>query len=117
MRFSSEIVLVIVAALASSISATPTDASAGDCPVFCWIDINCQECTWGLCKFPFCTSRQENIGIVFVWLGNVKYDTISTHCIQDGERYRVSRKAPRGHRHEHLNLLGQLVAALWSTLD
>ncbi|KAG1807047.1 uncharacterized protein BJ212DRAFT_1590583 [Suillus subaureus] len=60
MRFSFAIVLAVAA---SSISATPIDASAQRCPLFCWIDINCKDCTWGLCKFPFCTSRQENISI------------------------------------------------------
>ncbi|KAG2140812.1 hypothetical protein BD769DRAFT_1383979 [Suillus cothurnatus] len=55
MHFSLAIVLAVVA---SSISATPVDASAEKCPVLCWIDNNCQDCTWGICYFPFCTDRK-----------------------------------------------------------
>ncbi|KIK36613.1 hypothetical protein CY34DRAFT_811174 [Suillus luteus UH-Slu-Lm8-n1] len=44
MRFSSAIVLTVVAALASSISATPIDASTGDCPVFCVHTRECATC-------------------------------------------------------------------------
>jgi hypothetical protein len=46
MRFSLAIILAVVA---SSISATPIDANAQDCPAFCWINNNCKDCTWGLC--------------------------------------------------------------------
>ncbi|KAG1883267.1 hypothetical protein F4604DRAFT_1982745 [Suillus subluteus] len=53
MRVSFAIVLAVAASL---ISATPIDANAQKCPFFCWIDINCEDCTWGLCKFPFCTT-------------------------------------------------------------
>ncbi|KIK40261.1 hypothetical protein CY34DRAFT_807373 [Suillus luteus UH-Slu-Lm8-n1] len=55
MRFSSAIVLTVAAALASSISAKPLDDNAGSCPWVCWIDVNCNDCTWGRCLFPFCT--------------------------------------------------------------
>ncbi|KAG1834297.1 hypothetical protein DFJ58DRAFT_821683 [Suillus subalutaceus] len=51
MRVSFVIVLAVAASL---ISATPIDASAQKCPFFCWIDINCEDCTASQ-KFPFCT--------------------------------------------------------------
>ncbi|KIK36487.1 hypothetical protein CY34DRAFT_811254 [Suillus luteus UH-Slu-Lm8-n1] len=44
MRFSSAIVLVVVAALASSISATPINANAEHCEIFCAHDHQCDTC-------------------------------------------------------------------------
>ncbi|KIK31472.1 hypothetical protein CY34DRAFT_814582 [Suillus luteus UH-Slu-Lm8-n1] len=58
MHFSS---VFIVAALASLISAIPVDgagaqagAQAGKCPVMCWDDGACQDCTYPNCWFFFC---------------------------------------------------------------
>ncbi|KAG2128173.1 hypothetical protein BD769DRAFT_1458572 [Suillus cothurnatus] len=44
MRFSSATVLVIIAVLASSISATPTEADTDKCPWFCTQSADCWEC-------------------------------------------------------------------------
>ncbi|KAG2120572.1 uncharacterized protein F5147DRAFT_647047 [Suillus discolor] len=52
MRFSFAIALAVAATLASSISATPIEDSAQKCAFFCWIDVNCEHCTWGLCISP-----------------------------------------------------------------
>jgi hypothetical protein len=49
MRVSSEIVLAVVAVLASSTSAKPAaapdTAGADGCPVFCLFDAQCSKCT------------------------------------------------------------------------
>ncbi|KAG2039264.1 hypothetical protein BDR03DRAFT_952366, partial [Suillus americanus] len=61
MRFSSAIVLTVVAALASSIPATPIDAagatSADKCPLFCLWDSACSStnCDFQQCTYFFCT--------------------------------------------------------------
>ncbi|KAG1781194.1 hypothetical protein EV702DRAFT_1074503 [Suillus placidus] len=48
MRFSSAIVLAVVAALASSpISAMPAQAGADICPNFCKTDEVCKGCAFG----------------------------------------------------------------------
>ncbi|KAG1781833.1 hypothetical protein EV702DRAFT_488553 [Suillus placidus] len=44
MRFSSAVALAVVVALASSISAMPTDASIGYCPIFCLESSDCSTC-------------------------------------------------------------------------
>ncbi|KAG1760203.1 hypothetical protein EDD22DRAFT_902384, partial [Suillus occidentalis] len=44
MRFSSAIILAVVAALASSISATPLDADIQHCPAFCAHSRECASC-------------------------------------------------------------------------
>lgn len=49
MRFSSVIVLAVVAALASSISATPIDARDDECPWYCSVDSQCGTCYYGYC--------------------------------------------------------------------
>ncbi|KAG2744904.1 hypothetical protein P692DRAFT_201793636 [Suillus brevipes Sb2] len=52
MRFSSAYVLAVAAALASSVSATPTDAVA-ECAVFCDTDSQCD------CGMSFCVSFSD----------------------------------------------------------
>ncbi|KIK36566.1 hypothetical protein CY34DRAFT_811210, partial [Suillus luteus UH-Slu-Lm8-n1] len=44
MRFSSAIVLAVVAALASSVSATPVNANVEHCEVLCSHDYQCDTC-------------------------------------------------------------------------
>ncbi|KAG2750589.1 hypothetical protein P692DRAFT_20729164 [Suillus brevipes Sb2] len=44
MRFSSATVLVVVAALASSISATPMNTNVEHCKVVCVHDYSCDTC-------------------------------------------------------------------------
>ncbi|KIK49282.1 hypothetical protein CY34DRAFT_797233 [Suillus luteus UH-Slu-Lm8-n1] len=44
MRFSSAIALAVVAALASSVSATPIDDNAETCHIWCVADIECSTC-------------------------------------------------------------------------
>ncbi|KAG1840987.1 hypothetical protein F4604DRAFT_1830739 [Suillus subluteus] len=53
MRFTFAIIVVVAAALASSISATPIEGST-QCPTWCWRDSTCQSCERKLCDFPFC---------------------------------------------------------------
>jgi hypothetical protein len=48
MRFSSAYILAVAAALASSVSATPIDAGAEWCTVFCEIDSQC-NCNERVC--------------------------------------------------------------------
>ncbi|KAG1841815.1 hypothetical protein DFJ58DRAFT_69811 [Suillus subalutaceus] len=55
MRFSSAIVLAVVAALASSISATPVaDAGTETCATWCIHDRQCSTCPGRKCTFPWC---------------------------------------------------------------
>ncbi|KAG1779389.1 hypothetical protein EV702DRAFT_1087773 [Suillus placidus] len=52
MRFSRTIILAVVAALASSISATPIDDSADSaesCPILCYWYTQCNDCSLGMC--------------------------------------------------------------------
>ncbi|KAG2343421.1 hypothetical protein BDR05DRAFT_1023683 [Suillus weaverae] len=54
MRFSSAIVLAVVAALASSpIYAMPAEAGADICPNFCKTDEVCKGCAFGICYLSF----------------------------------------------------------------
>ncbi|KAG1857442.1 hypothetical protein F4604DRAFT_1795811 [Suillus subluteus] len=48
MRFSFTIVLAVVAAFASSVSAMPTDAGTGFCPAFCRKNSDCSTDTEAL---------------------------------------------------------------------
>ncbi|KAG1728026.1 hypothetical protein EDD22DRAFT_853325 [Suillus occidentalis] len=56
MRLSSVIVLAVVAALESSIFATPVDTVAQHCYVMCIHDYQCNTCGpyGGYCSFPIC---------------------------------------------------------------
>ncbi|KAG1779247.1 hypothetical protein EV702DRAFT_1043732 [Suillus placidus] len=57
MRFSSAVVLAVVVALASSISAMPTDTSIGLCPVFCHKSSECSTCFYTKC----CSGSAERV--------------------------------------------------------
>lgn len=49
MRFTSALILTVVAASASSISATTIDANPDQCPVFCWGKDGCSKCPRDFC--------------------------------------------------------------------
>ncbi|KAG2088008.1 uncharacterized protein F5147DRAFT_727305 [Suillus discolor] len=51
---SSAIVFAVVAALTSSISATPINAGTDQCPSSCTSDDQCWECFFGLCNQFHC---------------------------------------------------------------
>ncbi|KAG1867085.1 hypothetical protein C8R48DRAFT_671960 [Suillus tomentosus] len=88
MRFSSAIVLAIVAVLAASSSATPVEGSATDkCVTWCFGDGACAGCEWKQCFWFLCAcsiavgtdtrvtsnilsssmGRQENIDRISPW--------------------------------------------------
>ncbi|KIK33214.1 hypothetical protein CY34DRAFT_813789, partial [Suillus luteus UH-Slu-Lm8-n1] len=48
MRFSSAIVLAVVAALASSVSAKPINANVEHCEILCAHDYQCDTCMAGI---------------------------------------------------------------------
>ncbi|KIK39961.1 hypothetical protein CY34DRAFT_807674, partial [Suillus luteus UH-Slu-Lm8-n1] len=59
MRFSSAILIAVVSALASSVSAMPTDdgtmlARNAQCSTFCVRDSQCIGCKKGYCTPIFC---------------------------------------------------------------
>ncbi|KAG2340287.1 hypothetical protein BDR05DRAFT_950556 [Suillus weaverae] len=76
MRLSPAMVLAIVAALASSISATPIDADAEQCWIFCLTDKRCNACSEpSYCAwYKICTENIGGVGVIFVRLRNVRYD-------------------------------------------
>ncbi|KAG2743251.1 hypothetical protein P692DRAFT_20747469 [Suillus brevipes Sb2] len=62
MRFSSAIVVTVVAALASSISATPIDAGIQHCPVFCVHTKQCATCSRKKCvSFSYLCLESDHI--------------------------------------------------------
>jgi hypothetical protein len=60
MRFSSAIFVTVVAALALSISATPTDAGIQHCPAFCVHSRKCATCTRQKCVSFSCLCLESN---------------------------------------------------------
>ncbi|KAG2119126.1 uncharacterized protein F5147DRAFT_668349 [Suillus discolor] len=69
MRFFSAIVLAVVAAVASSISAMPADAAgAKDCPRFCFFDSQCAACPTAWQIYFICLVSRASGHIGAVWL-------------------------------------------------
>ncbi|KAG1859027.1 hypothetical protein DFJ58DRAFT_840306 [Suillus subalutaceus] len=65
------LILIVVAALTSSTSAIPTHA----CPSTCFSDAECQVCDMACYpELAFCGGSIGGVGVIFVRLGNVRYD-------------------------------------------
>ncbi|KAG1779350.1 hypothetical protein EV702DRAFT_1087621 [Suillus placidus] len=81
MRFSCAIVLAVVAALASSISATPIDDGADaaeGCPWFCYEYYACSDC--GTEVRLYVHSESESCHIGAVWFMTLTRELVVVGC-------------------------------------